>query len=170
MWYLMIEYSPKVAQRNDSEEKIEVIWLFLLFYLEKHLVKLQWILLVFPIAILLSIGPVHCIFLITPRVNHSLQCVLLLFIWVFCCDLPQTFKVCCCCERFNTYWKNNRAMPADLSFSFLFVSRPLLVSGRSVIFLILLFPFSLTSHFESLSHCCLLSVLMFHLLTELEGL
>lgn len=46
---------------------------------------------------------------------------------IFCCDPTQNFKVCCCCEPLNTYWKLSWAMSADLSFSFLFVFRPLLV-------------------------------------------
>lgn len=40
-------------------------------------------------------------------------------VFLFRCDLPQTLKTkCCCCELFNIYWKPNRAMKADLSFSF----------------------------------------------------
>lgn len=58
----------------------------------------------------------------SPRVNQLLQCGLFSLQEYFCCDLPHTYNMCCCCELFNTYWKPNRAMSADLSFFAFYLS------------------------------------------------
>lgn len=93
----------------------------------------------------------------TCRVNHMLQCGLSSLYECSAVIYPRPIKCVAVVNVLNTYWKPNRAMSADLSFSFPFC--PLLVPRCSVIFLMLLFPFSLMLvRFE-----LLLSDLMSHL-------
>lgn len=91
---------------------------------------MNWILFftVFTVTIFLSIGPVQhvlfCFFNVfcpfrTLPVNQLLQCGLFIFKWAFCCDLPQTSKVCCCCEHFVTH-TGNLTEPCHLTSVFPF--------------------------------------------------
>lgn len=91
----------------------------------------------------------------------AFQCVLSWSKWdgtVWSFTLSEYFAVIfpilkvCCCELFNTYWKPNRAMSADLSFLSLY-----LVSPPSICNIFHFLGLLDAIFLSTLSHCCYLS-------------
>lgn len=166
IWLLYYSIFPKSSTTFfKKKKKGKVICLLLLFFLllsDKALNLYSWILFLNCNLTLYWTCSLRFYVLwslqITPRLPGCYSVVFSSFIWVFCCDLPQTYKVCHCCELLNTYWKPNRAMSADLSFVFLFVFCPFVVCSFQDAPSSFQFPWckSDLKSYILLSYCCYL--------------